>query len=80
MLFNLTRSTFTRHSRVFRDIFSLPRTWNALDEVEEGSSDRHPVYLSGISRVDFERLLWILYPPYVGGRTFGFLQSVGPAD
>ena len=69
VLFNVTRSTFTRHSRVFRDIFSLPRCWNPSEEVE-GSSDRHPVHFSGISSVDFERLLWILYPLCVRARLF----------
>ncbi|TFY60263.1 hypothetical protein EVJ58_g5264 [Rhodofomes roseus] len=32
----------------------------------EGSGDEHPLVLFGISRVDFERLLWIIYPADFG--------------
>ncbi|KAH9912776.1 uncharacterized protein BXZ73DRAFT_55888 [Epithele typhae] len=58
-LFRVFRSTFTRHSPVFRDLFSLP---NPEGSTSEGMDDANPVQLSGISPVDFERLLWVLYP------------------
>ncbi|RPD57425.1 hypothetical protein L226DRAFT_554217 [Lentinus tigrinus ALCF2SS1-7] len=58
-LFRVFRSTFTRHSAVFRDLFNLPRP---VGGSAEGLDDDNPLHFSGISAVDFERLLWILYP------------------
>jgi len=58
------RSTFTRYSRVFSDVFALPKP--ASGQCVEGSSDELPVQFPGISSIDFERLLWILYPPEFG--------------
>ncbi|KAI0753397.1 hypothetical protein C8Q80DRAFT_1305697 [Daedaleopsis nitida] len=58
-LFRLFRSTFTRHSAVFRDLFSLP---GPVGIPVDGLDDDHPLHFSGISAVEFERLLWILYP------------------
>ena|ERR1700722_1860887 len=65
ILFNVHRSTFTRHSLVFRDVLGLPMPKSSPDipNVVEGSSDELPLQFLGISSVDFERLLWILYPP-----------------
>ncbi|OBZ69900.1 hypothetical protein A0H81_10110 [Grifola frondosa] len=62
-LFNIFRSTLTRHSPIFRDLFSLPEP---TDLPAEGSGDTNPLHLPGISSTDFERLLWILYPPNYG--------------
>ena len=58
-LFRVFRSTFTRHSGVFRDLFNLPKP---VGGSPEGLDDDNPLHFSGISAVDFERLLWILYP------------------
>ncbi|KAH9888394.1 hypothetical protein C8Q73DRAFT_655580 [Cubamyces lactineus] len=60
-LFRLFRSTFTRHSSVFKDLFSLPTSQNGMPV--EGCDDDNPLQFSGISATDFERLLWVLYPP-----------------
>ncbi|KAL4245354.1 hypothetical protein ABKN59_009790 [Abortiporus biennis] len=62
ILFRVFRSTFRRHSSVFNDLFMLPEPVEGATGVE-GSSDENPLVFSGISTVDFERLLWILYPP-----------------
>lgn len=59
-LFRVFRSTFARHSPVFKELFSLPEP---VGFPSEGSEDETPLYLSGILSVDFARLLWILYPP-----------------
>ncbi|KII95607.1 hypothetical protein PLICRDRAFT_96246 [Plicaturopsis crispa FD-325 SS-3] len=64
MLFSVHRSTFTGHSRVFKDLFTLPVP--SSGNPVEGSTDEHPIELHGISKTDFERLLWILYPPTFG--------------
>ncbi|OJT13806.1 hypothetical protein TRAPUB_9653 [Trametes pubescens] len=60
-LFRLFRSTFTRHSVVFKDLFSLPT--GPKGQPIEGDDDANPLTFSGISATDFERLLWVLYPP-----------------
>ncbi|KAI0644967.1 hypothetical protein C8Q79DRAFT_912026 [Trametes meyenii] len=60
-LFKVFRSTFTRHSSVFKDLFSLPTCPNGMPA--EGHDDDNPLHFSGISATDFERLLWVLYPP-----------------
>ena len=61
-LFRVFRSTFTRHSAFFKDLFSLPA--GPLGTAE-GLDDDNPLQFSGISVVEFERLLWVLYPPCV---------------
>ncbi|KAI0352036.1 hypothetical protein OH77DRAFT_1429073 [Trametes cingulata] len=63
-LFRLFRSTFTRHSVVFNDLFSLPIGQDGPPA--EGQDDDNPLHFSGISSTDFERLLWVLYPPNYG--------------
>ncbi|KAI0330433.1 hypothetical protein GY45DRAFT_754913 [Cubamyces sp. BRFM 1775] len=60
-LFKLFRSTFTRHSSVFKDLFSLPTSQSGTPV--EGCDDDNPLQFSGISTTDFERLIWVLYPP-----------------
>lgn len=47
---------------VFKDLFSLPTGPN-LGQPIEGDDDTNPLTFSGISATDFERLLWVLYPP-----------------
>ncbi|KAI1788338.1 hypothetical protein LXA43DRAFT_1159976 [Ganoderma leucocontextum] len=61
-LFRVFRSTFTRHSAFFKDLFSLPGPVGTA----EGLDDDTPLQFSGISAVEFERLLWVLYPPRYG--------------
>ncbi|PIL33811.1 hypothetical protein GSI_04436 [Ganoderma sinense ZZ0214-1] len=61
-LFRVFRSTFTRHSAFFKDLFSLPGPVGTA----EGLDDDNPLQFSGISVVEFERLLWVLYPPRYG--------------
>ncbi|CAL1711783.1 unnamed protein product [Somion occarium] len=63
-LFRVFRSTFTRHSATFSDLFDLPPA--NCEGTVEGSVDWNPIILSGILVVDFERLLWVLYPPSYG--------------
>ncbi|TDL18025.1 hypothetical protein BD410DRAFT_512536 [Rickenella mellea] len=62
VLFRVFRSTFNRHSAVFREVLAAPADSNNC----EGESDRKPFLLLGISAVDFERLLSIIYPPVFG--------------
>ncbi|OSC98445.1 hypothetical protein PYCCODRAFT_1001730 [Trametes coccinea BRFM310] len=63
-LFKLFRSTLVRHSVVFKDLFSLPTGQSGASI--EGNDDDNPLHFSGISAIDFERLLWVLYPPSYG--------------
>ncbi|KAJ7477479.1 hypothetical protein FB451DRAFT_1242560 [Mycena latifolia] len=56
-LFKVPRYHFERNSEIFASTFMLPVT----DDVE-GISDKNPVKLEGVSSVDFERLLVVLYP------------------
>ncbi|KAF7354223.1 hypothetical protein MVEN_01110100 [Mycena venus] len=56
-LFKVPRYHFERNSEIFASTFMLPVTGDV-----EGSSDQNPVKLEGISSVDFERLLVVLYP------------------
>src|ERR1700761_895721 len=60
VLFNVHRGVLLRHSEVFCSLFSLPQP---AGKHIEGSKDAYPVKLEHVSSVDFERLLWILYPP-----------------
>ncbi|KAJ6564345.1 hypothetical protein B0H19DRAFT_1140844 [Mycena capillaripes] len=56
-LFKVPRYHFERNSEIFASIFTLPVTGDV-----EGGSDQKPIKLEGISSVDFERLLVVLYP------------------
>ena len=60
-LYNLHRSLLERHSPIFREMFLVPQP----DGSTEGLSEDHPIMLSGICAINFTRLLWLLYPPYV---------------
>ncbi|KAJ6481256.1 hypothetical protein C8R47DRAFT_1135174 [Mycena vitilis] len=58
-IFKVPRYHFEHSSEIFATTFTLP----AIDAVQaEGQSDENPFILEGISRVDFERLLKVLYP------------------
>ncbi|KAJ7289177.1 hypothetical protein C8J57DRAFT_1164982 [Mycena rebaudengoi] len=61
-IFKVPRHHFERNSEIFATTFTLP----AADDVQaEGRSDANPFKLEGISSVDFERLLKVLYPLWV---------------
>jgi hypothetical protein len=58
-IFKVPRYHFEHSSEIFATTFTLP----AVDEVHtEGQSDENPFILEGISCVDFQRLLKVLYP------------------
>jgi len=59
-IFKVPRYHFEHSSEVFATTFTLP-PGDGVDA--EGHSDENPVVLEGISSVDFQRLLKVLYPP-----------------
>jgi hypothetical protein len=54
-LYRLPRSALAMRSGFFKTLFSIPRDMN--HPTYEGSSDEHPIILSGVSEVDFDRTL-----------------------
>ncbi|KAJ7041248.1 hypothetical protein C8F04DRAFT_947400 [Mycena alexandri] len=58
ILFRLWDGSFRRHSKAF-PIAPV----SLLDKV--ANDDEHPLVLEGVEPADFERLLWIVYPPSV---------------
>jgi hypothetical protein len=58
MLFNVPRQNFIKDSEIFRTMYQLPQ---GTEDVE-GSSDTRPLVLKGVTAVDFEAFLSILYP------------------
>ncbi|KAF8216988.1 hypothetical protein K438DRAFT_1704114 [Mycena galopus ATCC 62051] len=56
-IFKVPRYHFEHSSEIFATTFTLPVVDGA-----EGDSDENPVILEGISRVDFQALLKVLYP------------------
>jgi len=60
-LFRVSRQYFVEKSPIFRDMFSIPQI-QIEGSSPEGSSDEKPLRLEGISKVDFERLLKVMYP------------------
>ncbi|KAK7472353.1 hypothetical protein VKT23_000470 [Stygiomarasmius scandens] len=58
-LYNVPRQPFMRESDVFHDMFSLPVP---VGRKAEGQSDEEPVLLQSVSKVDFERLLNLMFP------------------
>ncbi|THU75698.1 hypothetical protein K435DRAFT_560608, partial [Dendrothele bispora CBS 962.96] len=58
-LYNVPCQPFMRESDVFHDLFSLPVL---VGRKSEGQSDEEPVLLQSVSKVDFERLLSLLFP------------------
>ncbi|KAJ7125209.1 hypothetical protein C8R44DRAFT_782592 [Mycena epipterygia] len=57
-LFRVPRYQFERHSEIFAATFTLPQAGG----ISEGSEDKNPIKLEGISHLDFQRLLKVLYP------------------
>ncbi|KDQ55085.1 hypothetical protein JAAARDRAFT_114741, partial [Jaapia argillacea MUCL 33604] len=57
-LFKVPRYGFTAEPSVFQTTFSLPQG----DQQAEGSCDENPLRLEGISAVDFQGLLKVMYP------------------
>ncbi|KAJ7188792.1 hypothetical protein C8R46DRAFT_1341462 [Mycena filopes] len=60
VLFKIPKWQFETNSGVFATTFSLPQS-EEKGEVE-GSDDEHPFRLDGISRVEFQTFLKVLYP------------------
>jgi hypothetical protein len=58
-LFKVPRQPFVRTSEVFHDMFALP-----IPEASspEGSTDENPLFLEGVRKVDFHRLLKVIFP------------------
>lgn len=61
-LFRVHRFFLKRDSAYFRN--KLPHPPSPGD-VTKGSSDNNPLDLEDTLKVDFERLLWVFYNPYV---------------
>ncbi|KAH9072813.1 hypothetical protein EDB83DRAFT_133343 [Lactarius deliciosus] len=59
-LFRVHRYFFIRDSLWFHDKLPYPLP---PGEITKGSSDNLPLTLEGVSRIDFERLLWVFYNP-----------------
>ena len=57
-LFRIHRHFFAENSPIFNSMFSLPRVPNAPGE---GASDENPIYLSGVTELEFETLLRYFY-------------------
>ncbi|KAJ7169151.1 hypothetical protein C8R43DRAFT_876246, partial [Mycena crocata] len=57
-LFRVPRFQFERHSEIFATTFCLPPPTGKA----EGSDDSNPLKLEGINKLDFQRLLKVLYP------------------
>ncbi|KAF9012721.1 hypothetical protein BDQ17DRAFT_1405296 [Cyathus striatus] len=64
-LFKVPRYHFRSSSSIFRDCFSLPQGKGP----KEGDSEEYPLKLDGIDKVDFERLLKVLYPVDISRKT-----------
>ncbi|KAJ6482832.1 hypothetical protein C8R47DRAFT_981856 [Mycena vitilis] len=60
ILFRLD-GTLRRHSKAF----PVPPV-SLFDKVGDGADDEHPLVIEGVESADFERLLWIVYPPVLG--------------
>lgn len=51
---------FRRHSEFFeKESSSLIE----IEKIKDGFDDEHPLILKDVQGTDFERLLWIIYPP-----------------
>jgi hypothetical protein len=57
VLFKVPRLYFEKNSSTFNDMFQVPTAKN-----REGSSDELPIVLESIKKVDFERLLMVMFP------------------
>ncbi|KAJ7189550.1 hypothetical protein GGX14DRAFT_59485, partial [Mycena pura] len=58
-IFKVPCFQFARHSQLFATVFTLPRP---AGEEAEGWHEGSPIKLDGVSILDFERLLKVLYP------------------
>ncbi|KAF9816789.1 hypothetical protein IEO21_03869 [Rhodonia placenta] len=58
-LFKVHRYFFIHGSNVFQGMFSMP---SPAGEDSEGMSDERPIFLEGISSLDFARFLTMFYP------------------
>jgi hypothetical protein len=58
-LFKVPQCYFVKNSDIFRTTFTLPQGGNSN---AERTSDENPLELEGISKVDFQRLLKVMYP------------------
>ncbi|KAJ7605610.1 hypothetical protein DFH06DRAFT_1113028 [Mycena polygramma] len=61
ILFRIWDGTMRRHSKAFP-----VAPVSLLDKVPDGADDEHPLVLEGVESADFERLLWIVFPPVLG--------------
>jgi hypothetical protein len=50
-------------------MFSLPRVAQVNSKAAEGTSDANPIYLSGVTELEFETLLRFFYKRSVIGTT-----------
>ena len=65
VLYRVPRYGFEQLSQsVFRDVFTIPQG----DAVVEGSSDDHPIVLTGCTNQEFESFLKVMYTLYVPSR------------
>ncbi|KAF8207281.1 hypothetical protein K438DRAFT_2013775 [Mycena galopus ATCC 62051] len=61
ILFRVWDGVLRRHSKAFP-----VAPVSLLDKLPDGINDEHPLVLEGVDAADFERLLWIIYPPILG--------------
>jgi hypothetical protein len=58
MLFKVPRLYFEKKSSVFGDMFALP----VIDNQQEGCNDQNPIKLESIQKIDFRRLISVMFP------------------
>ncbi|TEB29694.1 hypothetical protein FA13DRAFT_622907 [Coprinellus micaceus] len=65
-VYRVPRHGFTESSEVFESMFTLPQPSGS----KEGESDEHPIELPSCTKLEFESLLEVLYPPAASVSTF----------
>jgi hypothetical protein len=55
------RHFLAENSLIFSSMFSLPREPRSVSTASEGTSDANPIYLSGVTELEFETLLRFFY-------------------
>ena len=62
-LFRVHRHSLVKNSPIFRSMFSQPppREAGTAAAMVEGTSDENPIYLSGVTELEFETLLRYFY-------------------
>jgi len=61
-LFRVHQHFLAENSPIFNAMFSLPRVPNEDEATPaEGASDKNPIYLSGVTELEFETLLRYFY-------------------